>query len=353
MPPAHTPLSVALVVAGLAFAATSAAVVDVSGPRRGIAVAPFSGGAGEPPDGRPLASQLASALHARSGLRVVAPGELRRDERGGDEPQAGDIRRWADWNAVDSVVVGRRDARGVAVELRSGHSGAALAEYRLAPASHDGMPRAVSELAHLILADLGEVPAGAEDPLPPVGAAADAPDANARPAGSAAPESPERSEEASLALLPGRQRDDPISINSEELEVLPEAGGRRLVFSRNVEVLQGNVTLNADRLEAVYPQGASQPETLHATGHVRVRQHDRRARCDEATYERAADTIVCRGRAEVSQGCDRVRGQQIEFDLTQERVRVSGAASVVIQSEDEEAGACPDGSAPVTAGGLP
>ena len=124
--------------------------------------------------------------------------------------------------------------------------------------------------------------------------------------------------------------------------MLPQDGGRRLVFSQNVEVLQGDVSLNADRLEAIYPQGASQPERLLASGHVLVVQGDRRARCDEAIYERGPYTIVCRGKAEVLQACDRVRGEEIEFDLERERVRVTGAASVVIQSEDDGPTGCAD-----------
>jgi lipopolysaccharide export system protein LptA len=118
-----------------------------------------------------------------------------------------------------------------------------------------------------------------------------------------------------MALLPGERSDEPISIKSDELEVLSEDGGRRLVFSRNVVVVQGDMRLRANRLEAVYPQGASQPESLHATGSVFVNQGDREARCQEATYVRTSDTIVCRGNAEVVQGCDRVRGREIEFDL--------------------------------------
>ena len=98
-------------------------------------------------------------------------------------------------------------------------------------------------------------------------------------------------------------------------------------------MLQGDVTLNADRLEAIYPEGASQPDRLVATGHVRIVQGARRARCEEATYERADGIIMCRGRAELTEGCDRVRGHLIELDLERERVRVTGAASVVIQSE--------------------
>ena len=139
-----------------------------------------------------------------------------------------------------------------------------------------------------------------------------------------------------VSLLPGASSDEPIAINSEELEVLPQGGGRRLVFSRNVEVQQGDITLYADRLEAIYPEGASQPDRLFASGHVRVVQGDRRGRCEEATYERAANTIVCRGKAQVTQGCDQVRGESIEFDLGRKRVRVVGAASVVIQPDDAE-----------------
>ena len=128
--------------------------------------------------------------------------------------------------------------------------------------------------------------------------------------------------------------------------MLPHDGGRRLVFSNNVAVVQGDIVLNADRLEAVYPQGASQPDLLLATGHVRIAQGDRRARCERATYERVAETIVCRGNAEVIQGCDRVRGEEIAFDLVQERVRVTGAASVVIQPDDGDTDKCADGSKP-------
>ena len=98
-----------------------------------------------------------------------------------------------------------------------------------------------------------------------------------------------------------------------------------------------------DRLEAIYPEGASQPDRLHATGHVRVAQGDRRGRCEEATYERLANTIVCRGKAQVTQGCDEVRGESIEFDLGRKRVRVVGAASVLIQP-DEAKCATPEGS---------
>jgi lipopolysaccharide export system protein LptA len=342
------PALLLVVVCGASLAGAAAAVIDVAGPGRGLAVVPFTavpGGSSQEAEALPdVAALLADQLAERSGSRIVAPHALRHDARGLDDPQAQDVRRWAEWNDVADVIVGRTLARGnggldVAVELRSGHSGAARAEYRLAPASQAELGEVVSTLAELILADLGEAAETASDVLPPV--AAPVPDVPGRPSeGAGAEAATAQGDGIGLALLPAARRDDPISINSDELEVLPQAGGRRLVFSRNVEVLQGDISLTADRLEAVYPPGASQPDLLLASGRVRVSQGDRRGSCEEARYERASQTIVCRGRAEVVQGCDRVRGEEIEFDLEHERVKVSGAASVVIQPEDSVAGAC-------------
>ncbi len=341
------PTALAAVAALVVFSATASAVVDVSGPARGVAVAPFAGASTDADEVPDIATLLAGELSARSNTRVIAPGMLLHDARGIRDPQARDVRRWAIWNQVEHVVVGRTGWRGsrgldVAVELRSGHSGAQRAEYRLEPASVEDLPGAVTQLATLILADLGEQVVPGDESLPRVGAAA-AGEAESDPAfpESAAREEDSGGDDGSLALLPGVNRDDPISINSDELEVLAQGGGRKLVFSRNVEVLQGDVTLNADRLEAIYPEGASQPDRPVATGNVRVVQGNRRARCEEATYERADGIIMCRGRAELTEGCDRVRGHLIELDLERERVRVTGAASVVIQSEGA---ACADES---------
>lgn len=230
------------------------------------------------------------------------------------------------------------DLPDASVESRSAFSRAMQPEYHHAPGPADGLPGEAKRLAERVLADLGDSAANA----PP--SAAPAPPAKAMPAGEASSAGDELASGSGvdLALLPPGRRDDPISINSEELEVLPQGGGRRLVFSQNVEVLQGDISLNADRLEAVYPEGASQPERLLASGHVLVVQGDRRARCEEAVYERGPYTIVCRGKAEVLQACDRVRGEEIEFDLERERVRVTGAASVLIRSEDAKATGCAD-----------
>lgn len=379
----HWPGVSFLVVMGLvvqfawvaAFPPGAAASADRAG-SRAIGVAPFTAriplagvGSDPVPD---VAQLLARELRRKSGSRVVSPKRMNLGEEDAAWTSAsGRVRRWADLNQLDSVVVGRAErARAgglnVDVELCSGHSGAARAEYRLEPGSDPELPAAVEKLATLILADLGvagvevasssasathEVQTGNSSGSPESSASdepkilsadgsGDAPQAKpkAKPQGESRRKSNEQDEESGVSLMPGAKSDDPISIKSEELEVVPVDGGRRLVFSRNVVVIQGDIELRADRLEAIYPEGASRPETLIAEGHVVVEQGDRHARCEKATYERKLRTIVCSGKAEVVQGCDLVRGREIEFDLERERVRVTGAASVLIRSGGDGAG---------------
>ena len=112
------------------------------------------------------------------------------------------------------------------------------------------------------------------------------------------------------------------------------AGARRLLFTRNVVVTQDDVTIRSDRLEAFYPPDTDKADRLAASGRVHMTQGDREARCDEATYERAEDRLICRGNAELHDGEDCVTGQRIEFDTATETVNVKGEARVFI-------GGCP------------
>ena len=49
--------------------------------------------------------------------------------------------------------------------------------------------------------------------------------------------------------------------------------------------------------------------------------------CDNATYFQTEDRLLCVGNAELQQGDDRVRGQEIEIFIKQNRVKVRGGAT--------------------------
>ena len=141
--------------------------------------------------------------------------------------------------------------------------------------------------------------------------------------------------DASKGILPGGSNDKPLAIRSDELEAVEESGTRNLLFQRNVHVEQGDLVVNSDRLEAHYPPGASQPDRMVATGHVRIKQKDRLLTCQNATYYQGEERLVCVGDADLVSGNDRVHGDQIEIFTSQNRMKVLGRAVVNVTPDQK------------------
>lgn len=160
-----------------------------------------------------------------------------------------------------------------------------------------------------------------DEPVPPKGEAAAAP--AAAPGGGAV-----QGEGGSRGMLLQGTSDQPLSIQSEELEAIEENGGRKLVFTRSVEVQQGDLSVRSQRLEAFYPKGAEQPDRLVASGQVRVRQGTRELSCNRATFFQGEERLLCVGSARLREGENQVRGEQIEIFFDQDRIRVKGGAVV-------------------------
>jgi lipopolysaccharide transport protein LptA len=272
-----------------------------------------------------VALLLSDRLATRGVGRVVGPAEWTRPSVGAD---AGEVSAWAAEAGLDAIVTGRTTQLGrrlsLDVWLRSGRDGAVAATYvaeagraeevagavdRLAAQVIDGLPAALGEASNAAVASAPPKPAGP-------GAAG---------AANAAPRSGGLAERMS----------GPISIRSDELEAIEKGGQRTMVFTRNVRVAQDEWQLRSDRLEAFYPAGASQPERLVARGHVSIRNGEQTASCDEATYLRDQQTVLCRGNARMEQECDWVTGNEIELHLESERLVVRGDTQVHICREEE------------------
>ena len=272
--------------------------------RGSIGVAPFER-AGANRGGQPdVAALLAQRLGTRGVERVVGPDELSVDALA--DPRASTVADWADRAGVHAVVVGRTTRIGerliVDARLRGGESGERLGSPFFAEVARpEDLESAVEALAGEVLQRFAHAPA----PTPAVSAPA-----------------PRSSE-------PYR-RDAPFEIRSDELEAADTDGRKRLLFLGNVRADQGALALRAQRLEAFYPRGRSQPDRLIAQGQVVIHQGERRAYCDRAELLRAEDRVVCRGNARLEEGCDRVRGREIVFHLDREVLKVNGAADVRI-----------------------
>lgn len=235
-----------------------------------------------------------------------------------------------------------------AVELRSGHSGATEHRYRL---SWDSSPRAagadsmeeleVERVARAMLRDLRLFPEPAGPA--PVSAPADVARLSNQDATQNTAQNKSQKQGGKRTDFLTLSRDQPIEISSDELELLAEGDTKHLIFSDNVLVVQGEMRLLAGYLEAFYPGGASQPNRLKARHNVRMSEGDLEVHCREATYLRDEGLVICRGDALLVQGCDEVRGQEIVFYLDQERVKVKGAASVVLRLDQDDPSNCGSG----------
>lgn len=300
-----------------------------------LGVAGFGGDVARGAASQTVASELAEAIASRGVKRVLRPGSF--VARAGIDPSASDVRNWAYAAALDALILGQVSAASdgsperLVVVVRSGHSGGERSRHALDLPEPAERADALARLADEILVGLGyELP----------GKAPSGPGVAAGPAaGNAAAADRGRGLDAAFDSE-GFDGGAPIEIKAEEAEIVSGDHGRELLFQRNVHVTQANVTLRSERLEATYKRGESEPEKLVANGEVYVDQGGRRAKCDRAVYLRKDQRLTCSGRAELVQGCDIVRGDSIEFWLSDDRARVEGAASIVIRPEHEEGSGC-------------
>ncbi len=282
-----------------------------------VGVAPFevAGPSGvEVPD---FATLLADLLGTRGVGRIVGPEQFGAPATAQIEASAARARAAA--ATVDGVVVGRTTQIGsrfsVDVRLLSATSGAVVDTYIAEIARTDQVTSAVAKLADQVIAGALGLMAPADVAAPPAARGATSFDPSLRAFDSSAP----------------------ISIKSNALEAAEVNGNRRLVFSGDVNVVQGDITMISNELTADYAKGASEPSRLVAQGSVRVVQGNQEAHCDSGTFQRDEELLVCCGHAELRDGASRVRGKCIEFDLGNETVRVEDA-TVNIISEPRDAG---------------
>ncbi len=287
-----------------------------------LGVAPFEREGLSPTDAPDVASLLADRLASRGLGRVVGPAALGAPATVEASPDQ--LRAWATHASVGGLVLGRMTRIGtrlsIDARLVSGASGAALGNFVAEVAHPEDLAAAVDRLA-------GEIVDKASATLATPSSAAARGGERKKDAASPG------GQEASLGLT--IRKDAPLNIHSGELEATQEGKGRHFVFTSDVKVTQGDLSLSADRLDAFYPDGASQPNRLVAKGHVVVTQQDKRASCDEATFLNQEQRVVCRGNAEMSQGQDRVRGQEIEIHLDSNKMYVRGGAEVRVQPRTE------------------
>lgn len=133
-------------------------------------------------------------------------------------------------------------------------------------------------------------------------------------------------------------RNQPIEITAQQLEVLQQQ--RQSIFTGDVVAKQGEMTLSAEKLIVFLQQDQDQIERLEAIGRVRVVQLDRIATAEKAVFYQLEERLVLSGNAEVTQGQNKISGDEITLYLKENRSLVqstkNGRVKAVITPEKKQ-----------------
>jgi lipopolysaccharide export system protein LptA len=124
------------------------------------------------------------------------------------------------------------------------------------------------------------------------------------------------------------QSDDPIEINSENLEVYEEGDQRITVFSGGVVVTRGNTTLKAAAIKLFSPLSTTAADAftrIEAEGDILVNSGDQTVTGKAAVVDMPARTITVSGGVVLTQGANILTGTRLVVNLATGRARVEGS----------------------------
>jgi lipopolysaccharide export system protein LptA len=105
----------------------------------------------------------------------------------------------------------------------------------------------------------------------------------------------------------------PVQVGADQL-VVNNADGSA-VFTGNVEVTQGEMTLKAGEVRVKYGADQTQIDQLIASGGVSITNLADKASSTEAVYTIASGVIVLTGNVQLAQGPSTMQGQKLTINL--------------------------------------
>ena len=124
----------------------------------------------------------------------------------------------------------------------------------------------------------------------------------------------------------GFNSNSPVDVDADRIEVQDRAD--RAIFSGNVIVRQGNMTMNAARLTVFYTNTSGvNVERLVAQGGVTLRTPGETARGSTAIYDVDRRLVTMTGGVNLTQGQNRVQGGRLVLDLNSPRAVMDGGGS--------------------------
>jgi outer membrane protein assembly factor BamD len=113
----------------------------------------------------------------------------------------------------------------------------------------------------------------------------------------------------------------PIDITSDQVETYTREN--RVIFKGNVIARQQrDIAIYADSIEAIMVNEGKGIERVIASGNVKVQQGSRVAHCQRAVFHNLEQKVLLTGDPKVWEGENMVSGEEIIFDIAQNRVEV-------------------------------
>lgn len=126
----------------------------------------------------------------------------------------------------------------------------------------------------------------------------------------------------------------PVEVTSDRLDIDQTSG--TAIFSGNVVVVQGELTLTADSVRVEY--GQTEPreiERIFAFDNVTLVSPTEAAEGDEAVYEVATRSVLMTGNVLLTQTLNAVSGDRLTIDLATGTGVVEGRVRTVLRSEGQ------------------
>jgi outer membrane protein assembly factor BamD len=117
----------------------------------------------------------------------------------------------------------------------------------------------------------------------------------------------------------------PIDITSDSVETFTKEN--MILFKGNVMARQKDMVIYSDSLEAVIIEDGKGIEKVIAGGNVKIQQGIRVANCQKAIFYNLNKRIVLTGDPKVTEGENIITGEEITFDIEENRIEVKGGTS--------------------------
>jgi lipopolysaccharide export system protein LptA len=130
------------------------------------------------------------------------------------------------------------------------------------------------------------------------------------------------------SALRGLDTGAPIDVDADRIDLLDAEN--QAVFTGNVRVVQGGLTLEANRIKVLYARPANGNPVirrLDADGNVRLATPSERATARFGIYDVERRLLTLIGNVVVTRGTTRVQGNRLVIDLSNGRTTLDGQAS--------------------------